>query len=84
MERSITKTRWRLGQFRSGVSARPIRLGASTIEKVNFDIKLDIDKLLKLREDRKFDILISNLKKTLTPFDDYKDIPSNLTHTDLS
>ena len=66
-------------EFRSGVSARPIRLGASTIEKVNFDIKLDIDRLLKLREDRKFDILISNLKKTLTPFDDYKDIPSNLT-----
>ena len=66
-------------EFRSGVSARPIRLGASTIEKVNFDLKLDVDRLGKLREEREFDVLISNLEKVLNPFKDYQDIPSNLT-----
>ena len=66
-------------EFSTGVSARPIRLGASTIEQINYNVKLNLEQLLQLKEDREFDRLISNLNKVLAPFKDYQDIPSNLT-----
>ena len=66
-------------EFSTGVSARPIRLGASTIERINYSVKLNLEHLLQLKEDRQFDRLISNLNQMLAPFKDYQDIPSNLT-----
>ena len=66
-------------EFSTGVSARPIRLGASTIEKINYNVKLNLEQLLQLKEDREFERLISNLNQVLAPFKDYQDIPSNLT-----
>lgn len=65
-------------EFSTGVSARPIRLGASTIERINYSVKLNLEHLLQLKEDREFDSLISNLNQMLAPFKDYQDIPSNL------
>ena len=66
-------------EFSTGVSARPIRLGASTIEQINYNVKLNLAQLLQLKEDREYDSLISNLNQVLAPFKDYQDIPSNLT-----
>lgn len=66
-------------EFSTGVSARPIRLGASTIEKINYDVELNLDRLLELKENREFDQLISSLNEVLKPFEPYGDIPSNLT-----
>jgi tetratricopeptide (TPR) repeat protein len=66
-------------EFSTGVSARPIRLGANTIEQINYDVKLNLEQLLQLKEDREFNKLISNLHQVLAPFEAYQDIPSNLT-----
>ena len=66
-------------EFSTGVSARPIRLGASTIEKINYDINLNLDRLLELKGNREFGQLISSLNDVLKPFEPYSDIPSNLT-----
>ena len=66
-------------EFSTGVSARPIRLGASTIERINYNVKINLEQLLQLKEDREFNRLISNLNQMLAPFKSYQDIPSNLT-----
>ena len=66
-------------EFSTGVSARPIRLGASTIERINYNVKINLEQLLQLKEDREFNRLISNLNQVLAPFKSYQDIPSNLT-----
>ena len=66
-------------EFSTGVSARPIRLGVNTIEKINYDVNLNLDRLLELKENREFDRLISSLNDVLKPFEPYGDIPSNLT-----
>ncbi|MFL2877030.1 MAG: tetratricopeptide repeat protein [Pontiellaceae bacterium] len=66
-------------EFSTGISARPIRLGANTIEQINYNVKLNLEQLHQLKEDREFDSLISNLNQALAPFKDYQDIPSNLT-----
>ena len=66
-------------EFSTGVSARPIRFGASTIERINYNVKINLEQLLQLKEDREFNRLISNLNQVLAPFKSYQDIPSNLT-----
>ena len=66
-------------EFNTGSSAKPIRIGASTITEINFKVKIDAEKLSKMMRDREFKQIIQVLSDTIEPFSDYSDIPSNLT-----
>jgi tetratricopeptide (TPR) repeat protein len=66
-------------EFSSGNSASPVRIGVSTITELNFQVKVNADKVLGMIENREFESVISSLNRTLEPFAEYSDIPSNLT-----
>jgi tetratricopeptide (TPR) repeat protein len=66
-------------EFVRGTSTRPIRVGVSTIESLNFDVDVDEDKISELMAQRKFEKVIDIVNAMLEPFAVYKDIPSNLT-----
>lgn len=66
-------------EFSAGPTARPIRVGASTIQELVFDVKLDTEKLVEMKKNREFSRVIGALERALTPFAEYSDIPSNLT-----
>jgi len=66
-------------EFSTGKSPRPIRLGASTIKELVFDINLDTDKLTEMNNNREYERIISALDRAMAPFVEYRDIPSNLT-----
>ena len=66
-------------EFTSGTSTKPIRIGVSTIKELNFEVKINTDQIAVLVENREFERVIAALTKTLKPFDEYDDIPSNLT-----
>lgn len=66
-------------EFSSGTSAQPIRLGASSIRQVNFEVELDVEKVSALLENREFKRAIDFLSRAIDPFVEYSDIPSNLT-----
>ncbi len=65
-------------EFRSGTSTKPIRIGVSTIKELNFEVKINTDRIAVLVENREFERVIDALTKTLKPFAEYNDIPSNL------
>ena len=65
-------------EFSTGSSPRPIRVGANTIKELQFDIKIDADKLNEMNRNREYERIISVLDRTLEPYLPYDDIPSNL------
>ncbi|WP_372794907.1 hypothetical protein [Pontiella sp.] len=66
-------------EFQTGTSPRPIRLGANTIVELQFDIKLDQDRLNEMNQNREYERVIDALNRALDPYREYDDIPSNLT-----
>lgn len=66
-------------EFSTGASARPIRVGAGTIKELEFDVKIDADKLNEMNRNREFERIISALDRALAPYSEFSDIPSNLT-----
>jgi len=65
-------------EFQTGSSPRPIRLGASTIKELQFDINIDQDKLNEMNRNREYERVINSLNHTLDPYREFSDIPSNL------
>ncbi|MDZ8120113.1 tetratricopeptide repeat protein [Pontiella agarivorans] len=65
-------------EFSTDMGARPIRLGANTIKELVFDIKIDQEKLNEMNRNREYERVINALNSALKPYQDYKDIPSNL------
>lgn len=65
-------------EFSTGTGARPIRLGANTIEELIFEIKIDQEKLNEMNRNREYERVINALNAALKPYQEYKDIPSNL------
>ena len=51
----------------------------SAVKEINYDINLNIDKLIELKERREYSLLIKRLNASLKPYEAYEDIPSNLT-----
>ena len=66
-------------EFSTGPTAKPIRIGASTIQELAFNVKLDTAKLMEMKRKREFKRVIAALDRALTPFAEYSDVPSNLT-----
>jgi tetratricopeptide (TPR) repeat protein len=66
-------------EFSTGASAKPIRVGAGTIKELEFDVKIDADKLNEMNRNREFERIISALDRALAPYSEFSDIPSNLT-----
>jgi tetratricopeptide (TPR) repeat protein len=66
-------------EFKTSASPRPIRLGASTIKEIKFEVAVDPEKLNELMQARQFEKIIAALNKALEPFSEFGDIPSNLT-----
>jgi tetratricopeptide (TPR) repeat protein len=65
-------------EFSTGTSAKPIRIGISTIKELNFKVNVDTKKISALMADMDYDGAISSLEKSLAPFAEYRDIPSNV------
>ena len=66
-------------ELKTQASPRPIRLGASTIEELKFDVAIDPEKINELMQERQFERILTALDKALEPFSEFSDIPSNLT-----
>ncbi|VGO19167.1 tetratricopeptide repeat protein [Pontiella sulfatireligans] len=66
-------------EFATANSAKPIRVGASTIQELNFEIDLDAEEVMEMKRNREFERVIGALERAMKPFLDYSDIPSNLT-----
>jgi len=66
-------------EFQTGTAVKPIRIGASTVKELKFDVEIDADKISRMMQDRQFDRVINALSKSIEPFAEYSDIPSNLT-----
>ena len=66
-------------EFSTDSSAKPIRVGADKIQELVFSVKLDTDKLLEMSRNLEYENIISALSRSLAPFSEYSDIPSNLT-----
>ncbi|NNJ70163.1 MAG: hypothetical protein HKP10_02610 [Kiritimatiellales bacterium] len=65
-------------EFATGQSARSIRVGASTIKELVFDVKIDKEKLNEMNRNREYERVIAALDRTIETYADYFDIPSNL------
>jgi lipopolysaccharide biosynthesis regulator YciM len=65
-------------EFSTGGGSRPIRVGADTIEELQFDVKIDTDKLNEMNRNREYERIITALDRAMEPYAEYSDIPSNL------
>ena len=61
------------------INGRIAGIPMSAVKQINYDINLNIDKLIELKEQRKYSLLINKLNDSLKPYELYEDIPSNLT-----
>ena len=61
------------------INGRIAGIPVSSVKQINYDINLNIDKLIELKEQRKYSLLINKLNDSLKPYELYEDIPSNLT-----
>lgn len=66
-------------KFSKGTTAAPMRIGAGTIKEIRFEVTINAEKISKMMGNREFDRSIDLLSRTLAPFSEYSDIPSNLT-----
>ncbi len=66
-------------EFQTGNAPRPIRLGANTITELIFEVNLDEDRLMELKNNLEYQRVITALEKAVAPFAEFSDIPSNLT-----
>lgn len=66
-------------EFQTGTAAKPIRIGANTVKELKFDVEIDANKISEMMRNRQFDRVIKTLSKSIEPFAEYSDIPSNLT-----
>lgn len=66
-------------EFSTDSSAKPIRVGANTIQEFVFKVDLDVTKLAEMSRNLEYERIIAVLDRALTPFAEYSDIPSNLT-----
>ena len=66
-------------EFQAGTAAKPIRIGANTVKELKFDVDIDADKISEMMKNRQFERVIKTLSKSIEPFAEYSDIPSNLT-----
>jgi len=64
-------------EFSTG--GKPIRIGASTIDELVFEVKIDSYKLNEMNRNREYARIIGALERTLAPYKEYSDIRSNLT-----
>ncbi|VGO11647.1 hypothetical protein PDESU_00192 [Pontiella desulfatans] len=65
-------------EFSTGAGKRPIRVGASTIKELEFDVNIDQDKLNEMNRNREYERVISALDRIMAPYAEFSDIPSNL------
>ena len=61
------------------INGRIAGIPVSAVKEINYDINLNIEKLIDLKEQRKYSLLINKLNDSLKPYELYEDIPSNLT-----
>ncbi len=61
------------------INGRVAGIPTSSIKKITYSLELDMDKLLNLKEEREYDLIIDKLNQTLKSYESYMDIPSNLT-----
>jgi tetratricopeptide (TPR) repeat protein len=66
-------------EFKTGTSAKAIRIGASTVKELKFSVNIDAEKISEMMENREFETIIIQLSKAIKPFAEFSDIPSNLT-----
>lgn len=66
-------------EFQKLGAPTPMRLGASTIKELVFEVDIDLKDLSSKMKNREFEQIIRALNKALKPFAEYSDIPSNLT-----
>lgn len=66
-------------EFKTGTAAAPIRIGAGTIKELRFVVEVNAEKISEMMENLEFKRVIDSLSRTLDPFIEYSDIPSNLT-----
>lgn len=64
-------------EFSTG-TPKPIRVGASTIKELIFDLKVDVDALSEMKKNREYERIIGLLDRALAPYQAYSDIPSDL------
>jgi tetratricopeptide (TPR) repeat protein len=70
-------------EFQKSGSGKPLRIGASTVKKIDFTVNVDAKKISALMRDRNFADAIRLLKLAISPFSAYSDVPSNLTRYNL-
>jgi tetratricopeptide (TPR) repeat protein len=61
------------------INGRVAGIPISSVQKINYDINVDIDELMNLKEEREYTLIIDRLKQSLKPYEPYMDILSNLT-----
>lgn len=66
-------------EFMTGTADKPIRIGASTLQALNFMVDIDGEKVSEMMRNRDFEGVISSVSGALSPYAAYGDIPSNLT-----
>jgi len=70
-------------EFNKDNAARPIRIGAGTVKELNFEVEIDAEKVSKMIRDREFGKAIELIEAAIAPFDEFRDIPSNLTRYNI-
>mgnify|MGYP001308836400 FL=1 len=61
------------------INGRVAGIPISTVQKINYNINVDISELMNLKEQREYTLIIDKLNKSLKSYEPYMDIPSNLT-----
>lgn len=65
--------------FQKDNTARPVRVGASTIKELDFRVSIDANKVSRMVREQQLDKAIEAIDKAIAPFSEYRDLPTNLT-----